>query len=247
MFCSSALRKGLAQIGAFTLHGKPQPLPPPLPSSMQQIVDRMIAKNNGDYVDDDVENDADEYGNVNKPTGSVHSSRPGTPTSPTMIPPSLQVIPSMNLSFNDWDNSDGDSSVVPSSVNGDGSHSMNGEERLGDGYCRYEEGVHSILPTLVDGDSWFYNEEVALNKLRGVVPMVHEWCSKIHEDGFPVPTIVEELVEKNGLAAALNHGWWQFVGEFIYLTATIPRWRTVVAMQLQGTYVFSCIKLLFYF
>mmetsp|Transcript_30770 Transcript_30770/g.36234 ORF Transcript_30770/g.36234 Transcript_30770/m.36234 type:complete len:250 (+) Transcript_30770:141-890(+) len=65
--------------------------------------------------------------------------------------------------------------------------------------------------------------------------MVDEWRSRESEDGFPIPTIVEELVEKNGLAAALNHGWWNFVGEFVLMTAPVPRWREVVAHQLQAS------------
>jgi hypothetical protein len=36
---------------------------------------------------------------------------------------------------------------------------------------------------------------------------VEEWRSRQHEDGLPVPSLVEELVEKNGLTAALNFGW----------------------------------------
>jgi hypothetical protein len=141
MICSSALRKGLAQVGAWTINGKPQPLPPPLTPAMQQVVDRMVAKKRS----------AGNTPALDGGEGSVSSSLPGTPN--PQVPP-LQVIPSMkNLSFSDWDNSDGESSVNQS--------------------------------------------------LRGVAPMVYEWASRAHEDGYPVPTLVEELVEKNGLAAAL--------------------------------------------
>ena len=46
---------------------------------------------------------------------------------------------------------------------------------------------------------------------------MEEWCLRSQEDGYPVPTLVEELLEKNGLAAALYHGWWTFVAEFLLM------------------------------
>jgi hypothetical protein len=104
-----------------------------------------------------------------------------------------------NLSFSDWDNSDGESSVNQSV---ESKSQQIQKEYTRDG-STFQEGVHSILPSLYKGDEWFADEESAVNTLRGVAPMVYEWASRAHEDGYPVPTLVEELVEKNGLAAAL--------------------------------------------
>jgi len=180
MVSAASLRRGLAQAGAWTIDGKPQPLPPDITPAMQLAVDRMEARKRGEPVSE-----------VESPHGSPHSSRPMTPTG-------LSVIESQNnISFveslYESDSGKGDEKSVSSSA----LQSKKGYPPL------FEEGTKSILPTLVDGDSWFKDEESALAKLRAIAPMVDEWRSRESEDGFSIPTIVEELVEKNGLAAAL--------------------------------------------
>jgi len=95
------------------------------------------------------------------------------------------------------------------------------------------DGGRGALPSLAGGGEWFADEATALASLRAVTPMVEEWRFRSQEDGYPIPTLVEELVEKNALAASMSHGWWTFVAELLLLAVPVPRWRTLLARQLQ--------------